>query len=256
MKYYLILILLFSLSSSYSQQESDKILQWNKVDTTPIFPGCEDATNVKICSEKAFIDYIKEEFSPSLLNDSISNFILNFKVIIGVNGKLKWSSVQSNNLIAKNEAENILKKLPLLTPGSNNGKVVNVMVDFGVNLQKENEIVPIESVDIPPMPKACEKYQNKKQCLAYWISNFVNSNFNTDVVKSKKRKYATYQSEVNFVINENGRVTKITATGNNELINQEAIRVVSTIPTMKPAIKNQKPISVNFNLPIKIGLSY
>lgn len=74
------------------------------------------------------------------------------------------------------------------------------MVDYGISLEKKPEVATLESVDIPPIPEKCKKEDKKKECLLKWISRYVNSNFNPDLVKSNKKGVTTYKSIVNFII--------------------------------------------------------
>jgi TonB family protein len=60
---------------------------------------------------------------------------------------------------------------------------------------------------------------------------------------------------VTFVVNSNGEVkqTKVLR-GVNEELNQEAIRVVSSMPNWEPGKQNGKKVSVQYNLPINFIL--
>jgi len=87
------------------------------------------------------------------------------------------------------------------------------------------------------------------------VSRYVNRSFNTDILRSKKKGNSIFRTTVNFVISEQGKIVDITADGENEVFNQEAIRVVSTIPSMRPAILNDKPVAVSYSLPVVVGIS-
>lgn len=58
-----------------------------------------------------------------------------------------------------------------------------------------------------------------------------------------------------FVVAANGNIENITVVrGVSELLDAEAVRVVSTMPTWIPAELNGQPVAVNFNLPLKFIL--
>lgn len=247
----IILLSVFSVQS----QTSEKIVAWNEVEITPKFSGCEDSTSPDDCSNRSFIDFVKSEFDNTIISELKSDYIINFKIIIGTDGKLRWSSVKSNNETIKKEAERILALLPAYSPGSLSNKLVNVVTSYRIKLERQQEISNLEEVDIPPIPRNCEKEDNKKVCLSASISRYVNSNFSIDIVRSDKTGQSIFRTTVNFVINKKGQIANVTAIGDNDLMNGEAMRVVKTIPAMQPAISNGKPVAVNYSLPITIGIS-
>lgn len=55
---------------------------------------------------------------------------------------------------------------------------------------------------------------------------------------------------VAFNINEEGEVENIRAKSRNPRLEQEAIRLVKTLPKFEPAMKNGERISVQYSLPI------
>ena len=60
---------------------------------------------------------------------------------------------------------------------------------------------------------------------------------------------------VKFIVNESGVVTDpIILKGNNELLKNEALRVVKLIPNWKPGSHKGKPVSVYYTLPITFQL--
>lgn len=90
--------------------------------------------------------------------------------------------------------------------------------------------------------------------------------FNTEMIKHIQRHFS-YPSEavikkiqgdvwVRFVIDTNGNVTNIKTLGpeNGELLNLEAKRVVSKLPTFIPATKKGKKAPVKYGFPINFSL--
>jgi len=240
---------------SLQSQNSEKIIPWNRVDKAPIFKGCLESENSELCSEQAFISFFKDEFQHELISESESDYSLNLRIIIGTDGKLKWSSVKTNSEQVKKEAERILSILPIYIPGSLSGEPVYVVKSYRIKLERKTDILDIKSVDVPPIPRNCQKESDKKFCLSRSVSHHVNSNFDTDVVRLTKKGINFFRSTASFVIDEYGKIINVKATGDNELMNQEAIRVVKNIPAMQPAQFNGKPVAVSYSLPITIGIS-
>jgi len=225
------------------------------VDKKPIFKGCLESDYSELCSEKAFISFVKDEFQHELISESESDYSLNLRIIIGTDGKLKWSSVKTSSEQVKKEAKRILSILPIYIPGSLSGEPVNVVKSYRIKLERKTDILDIQSVDIPPIPNNCQKENDKRTCLSRSISHYINSNFDTDVVRSMKKGTTIFRTTASFVIDEYGKIINVRASGEYERMNLEAIRVVKTVPAMQPAQFNGKPVAVSYSLPITVGIS-
>jgi protein TonB len=64
---------------------------------------------------------------------------------------------------------------------------------------------------------------------------------------------------VDFIIDKTGLVTDVVATDSvntdvNQVLKDEAVRVVSSMPKWTPAKQNGKPVNVAYNIPIKFQL--
>lgn len=253
-KFSIFLLLFLSITIARSQKSND-LISWEEVQTPPIFSGCENADSSDNCSEESLINFIKDNFNYEVISDSIASPIINFKLIIGTNGKLRWSSVQTENPVVKEEAERILQSLPQFKPGIQDGEPMNVMTNIRIILNRIPDVMNLNLVDTPPIPSNCEKAANKSECLTQSVSRYVNSHFDTRLVLNLKGNQSIFRTKVSFVINENGEIKDIKATGDNEIMNDEAIRVVKEIDKMQPAIYKDKPVAVSFQLPIVIGRS-
>ena len=60
---------------------------------------------------------------------------------------------------------------------------------------------------------------------------------------------------ITFVIDKKGNVTNVKVLrGVDSALNNEAIRVVKSLPTWKPGMQAGRPVKVNFNVPISFVL--
>ncbi len=78
-----------------------------------------------------------------------------------------------------------------------------------------------------------------------------------NIVYPEKAKADKIQGKVYvaFVINKNGKVENVTlAKGVNEMLDNEAVRVIGTLPDWTPGKKNGEAVSVNFTIPINFKL--
>lgn len=85
--------------------------------------------------------------------------------------------------------------------------------------------------------------------------NIFRSNFSRKFNLTKIDTKTTVKSEVQFVINEEGYLTDILATGENKSMNKEMERVIKSFSKTKwnPAEINGKPVKYRFRLPISMN---
>jgi protein TonB len=53
-----------------------------------------------------------------------------------------------------------------------------------------------------------------------------------------------------FVIDSNGRVTGIQKRGPDKLLENEAVRIIASLPKVKPGEQRGKKVSVKYSIPI------
>ncbi|NJW52469.1 energy transducer TonB [Salinimicrobium oceani] len=120
--------------------------------------------------------------------------------------------------------------------------------------EEEEEIdkIPFMIVQQIPLFPGCEKIQQKeeqKKCMSGKIDAHVKRHFNTRIseelgLTGMNRIYVV------FKINERGDVADIRARGPNKRLEEEATRVVRLLPKMIPGRQRDKPVSVEYSLPI------
>ena len=78
------------------------------------------------------------------------------------------------------------------------------------------------------------------------------SNFNMNKVNGKK---GVYKTSILFVVERDGTISQITATGLNESLNKEAIEAIKKIETKwEPGMINDTSVRCRFRLPITINI--
>lgn len=112
--------------------------------------------------------------------------------------------------------------------------------------------VPVIAVELVPVFPGCEKYgtnDQRKKCLSKKIGKLVNKKFNTNIGAeygiTGKQKIQTQ-----FTIDKHGNVTDVKIRGPHPALEDEALRVISKIPKMKPGYQQDKPVGVIYSLPI------
>lgn len=110
---------------------------------------------------------------------------------------------------------------------------------------------PITSVDHAPIFPGCEDFQGDAvDCLSDNVGKFVEKHFNKAIAAEEGLK-GTQNIRVSFEINEEGKVQNVQSNAANARLQEEAKRVISEMPEMKPGVLKNKAVSVQYMVPIK-----
>lgn len=115
-----------------------KTILFDLVDEVPTFNTCGDKGKIENakCFKSKIESFFAKKFSPeNIQEDEVSGKVL-IKFDISIEGKIENIEVLSSKKSIKlnNEVQNILLKLPYITPGKVNGLPVNVTYVFPINL--------------------------------------------------------------------------------------------------------------------------
>ena len=140
------------------------------------------------------------------------------------------------------EEELALKSLMVLTDGNklespyyNEVKDI-IEISFGV-IQK-----------VPTYPGCKGDNEALKQCFTQNIMQFVGAEFNTKV--ENKEISGKQRIAVKFKIDNTGKVTNVEARSEFKELENEAVRVISSLPQMLPGEHEGKKVGVQYSLPI------
>lgn len=120
------------------------------------------------------------------------------------------------------------------------------------NKEEIDVIKNILGVEFFPVFPGCEKLSSdkeKRNCMSLKIKKFIVKKFNTDKIEESstiKEQTITVQ----FTIDSNGIVRNVSARAPNKLLEKEAKRVVSNLPTMIPGRQGDKNVAVQYMIPI------
>ena len=134
-------------------------------------------------------------------------------------------------------------------------KLETVVKVEDVNFQEEEEEIekmPFVLVEQIPIFPGCEKIKGKaeqRECMSNSIDAHVKKHFNTRIseelgLSGLNRIYVV------FKINEKGEVADIRTRAPNKRLEQEVARVVNLLPKMVPGRQRDKPVAVEYSLPI------
>lgn len=117
---------------------------------------------------------------------------------------------------------------------------------------EEIEKIPFMVVENIPVYPGCENVREKqaqKQCMSEKIDAHVKREFRTRI-SEELGLTGLNRIFVVFKIDEKGEVADIRARGTNKKLEEEAVRVVRLLPKMKPGRQRDKPVAVEYSLPI------
>ncbi len=107
----------------------------------------------------------------------------------------------------------------------------------------------VESVPIFPGCESAKTNEEKKQCFQQKILLFVRDNF--QFPEMARQMGISGRVYVNFVIEKNGSVSNVEVVRSvDQLLDDEAVRVVKKLPKVEPAKQRGKPVRMSFTLPI------
>ncbi|WP_338356559.1 M56 family metallopeptidase [Yeosuana marina] len=112
--------------------------------------------------------------------------------------------------------------------------------------------VPFAVVDEVPIFPGCETLtssEERKKCMSEKISDFVNRNFNTKI-GTENGLTGRQRINVIFKINREGDIVGVRSRAPHPALEAEAIRVIKSLPHMKPGVNNGKKVVVPYSLPI------
>jgi len=121
-----------------------------------------------------------------------------------------------------------------------------------LSFKASNDTISFANVEEVPVFPGCENFSSQdelKACMQQKITEHVNSKFRFKAVKAYAKDKVNY-IYVAFVINKNGEIVDIAGRAKHEKLAEEAERVVSKLPNLKPAKAEGKPVNVSYVLPI------
>ena len=101
--------------------------------------------------------------------------------------------------------------------------------------------------EIAPVWPGCEGGElASKDCFNKKLNLHIKENFKYP--RDANGAFIRGKSTISFCIDENGKVTDISAVGPEKAVNQEAERIVKLFPKMKPGSGAGKPIKVQYKM--------
>lgn len=120
---------------------------------------------------------------------------------------------------------------------------------------EEEEIadVPFAVIENVPIYPGCENAGNndaKKKCMSEKVMKFVQKKFDNELANDLGLDAGRQRISVQFKIDRKGNVVNVRARAPHPRLEQEAIKVVKSLPKMTPGKQRGKAVGVLYALPI------
>lgn len=114
--------------------------------------------------------------------------------------------------------------------------------------------VPFAIIENAPIFPGCERLDKNlhKLCLQNQINKHVAANFNINIANTLNLKPGKKRVIVIFLIAADGHVKNVKARGPHKKLEEEGIRVISSLPKMTPGMNLKNPVGVKYTLPIAL----
>ncbi|WP_291870754.1 M56 family metallopeptidase [Maribacter sp.] len=254
-----------SESTKLSSSMTEETISFAIVDEVPVFPGCENEKEPRVCFNKRMQKHISKNFRYPLEAQELGvqgRVSVMFRIL--KNGKISDLKMRGPHELLETEAKRIILKLPKMQAGMHNGENVDVYysipitfkLEFGkANMpKKENSTtdVPFAVIDSVPVFPGCENVKNKRACFNTMVQKHISKNFRYPLEAQEKGIQG--RVSVMFTISKTGEIINIRKRGPNELLEEETVRIISKLPVMKPGVHKGKNVNVPFSIPITFKL--
>ncbi|KAB1153502.1 energy transducer TonB [Tenacibaculum aiptasiae] len=267
-------------------------IPFNLVEEIPLFSKCNNVPLIKQakCFETQMAKHIMKNFKypQDAFDKGIQGRVL-VQFTINETGNVEAIQMRGpkGGELLENEASRIISKLPKFIPGKHNGKTVKVKYGVPItfrgpegtannntvakktikkapvkraSITKEpliTDFVKFAEVQSIPQFKACLKVSDmqKINCFNQRMVSHIQRNFNyPDAAAEQNIEGRVW---VRFIIGKDGKVTNIRMKGpkNGHLLEQEAKRMVSKLPTFVPGKQNGKLANVEYYIPVNFTLN-
>lgn len=187
--------------------------------------------------------------------------ILVYTACTDANAKGVWHNTSDSEIIQNIETlKNSIAKQGELTEEEERAlKVLTAVTTNDKNILKNGTYDDVlNDLDIPfgvvqqvPTFKECSGTKEEiTKCTSQKISKHVNKEFNMDLPKELGIVGVTTKIVTVFKIDVEGNVVNVRARGGHSKLEEEAVRVIKTIPQMIPGKHEGKTVSVLYELPI------
>ena len=249
-------------------KQDDVDVPFAEVEKVPVFPGCEDAENMRDCFQQQMQKHIGTNFNyPEEAIEKGIQGRVNIMFIIQKDGTIGNVRMRSPDKILEAEAARIISLLPKLVPGEHKGKKVRVPFSIPITFKlegkregektwKENHDgmvdVPFAIIEVVPVFPGCEDASDMRACFNEKLQQHIAKNFRYP--KEAQENGIEGRVNVLFIIQEDGSIGNVRMRGPDKILEDEAARIISLLPQMIAGENGGEKVRVPFAIPIYFNL--
>lgn len=251
----------FAQEKTYSRAELDSLANdgdsksFKIIENVPVYKGCENELSnaaKKQCMSQKIALLFKQNFNTVIPKDSelspgLERVFLTFNV--DIDGKVTDIDANASAKFLIQEAIRVAQLIPQLKPGYARG--VAVKVPFSLPLKINLEASETTNTKFPVFRGCDESLSNEelKKCSIRKIKNFIKMSFDTGIANVALPQDKTTQFQLDFIINEKGKIEQVNAKANHRAIAIEAIKTAKRLPKFKkPGLRDGKAVETPFSL--------
>lgn len=150
------------------------------------------------------------------------------------------------------EDEEEVEETVIESTETNQDEIVEVKEVIEAPVEEVISDVPFAVIENVPIFPGCENLSNndqRKKCMSEKVTEFVGRKFNTDLGSQLGLSGMT-RIIVQFKIDKSGNITDVRSRAPHPRLEQEAARVINSLPKMQPGKQRGKAVGVMYSLPI------
>lgn len=160
--------------------------------------------------------------------------------------------LQETSFTVANQLQNDTAYYWYVTAKDNRTNTTSEIYSFVTEVETTEADVPFSVVEISPIFPGCEDVSEKKDCFNEKMQQHIRDNF----LYPQEAIDNNIEGRVFIllVISKTGEITNIRSRGPDELLINEALRIMNLLPKMTPGIQNGQNVNVPYSIPITFKL--
>ncbi|MGE5427275.1 MAG: TonB family protein [Methylococcaceae bacterium] len=244
----------FVLEKITEAKAGDNTEPYTVVEQMPEFPGGSEALKTYIATNVKYPDI-------ALAGGVEGQVIVSF--LVDKTGNISKANIKRGvETSLDKEALRVVNSMPKWNPGKQNGENVTVTLELPINFKlpddynsenyrRKEKLRPMSGTDNPPytIVEQMPEYPGGIEALKKYIA----SNIKYPVIALENGIQGKVY--VGFVVTKTGKVTNAKVLrGVDPIIDQEAVRVVESMPAWIPGKQNGENVIVDYTLPIEFAI--
>ncbi|UJH92831.1 energy transducer TonB [Antarcticibacterium sp. 1MA-6-2] len=100
--------------------------------------------------------------------------------------------------------------------------------------------------EVAPIWPGCEDSKETKDCFNSKMNAFIKENFTYS--QDADGNWVRGKSTVSFTVDEEGKIINVETEGPEAIVNKEVERVVKSFPKLKPGLRGDTPVTINYTM--------